>query len=168
MDPETWVATYAAIVATGALFLEVRRWFESGPRVVVQPRPNMMLIGTDGDDDEEGILIVNVYNRGDASTTITGLSLYEFPSWWARYRFKASRAFFIPNPQPAGSLPIVPKELRPGGHWVGLARPRPELTGDIETGRFCAAIHCTDRDKPYLARIPKRKPESKADKGKPI
>ena len=27
------VAIYAAIVATGALFLEIRRWVESGPRL---------------------------------------------------------------------------------------------------------------------------------------
>jgi hypothetical protein len=33
LEPEgvgAWVAVYAAIVSTGALFLEVRRWFESG------------------------------------------------------------------------------------------------------------------------------------------
>jgi len=31
------------------------------------------------------------------------------------------------------------------------------VTGDIETGSFWAAIHTTDRAKPYLAHIPKRK-----------
>ena len=48
-DWQVWVAVYAAIVATGALFLEVRRWFESGPRLYLMASTNMIFVGGGAD-----------------------------------------------------------------------------------------------------------------------
>jgi hypothetical protein len=42
---------YAAIVATGALFLEIRRWFESGPRLKVTIICPAIQVGGAQEDD---------------------------------------------------------------------------------------------------------------------
>ena len=47
---ETIVAAYAAIVATGALFLEVRRWFEDGVKLSISMMPRAGVIGGLKDD----------------------------------------------------------------------------------------------------------------------
>lgn len=147
-----WITGYAAIVATGALFLEVRRWFESGPRIYVKASPNMIML--DGSKQISGLLMVNVVNRGDTPTTITHFGLVEYSNVWARLVDRQSHSFLILHPQPEGNPPIIPAVLRPGERWMGMAHPRPDVTGDIQTGTFWAAIYTTDRDKPYLARIP--------------
>ena len=154
MSAEAWVACYAAIVATGALALEIRRWFESGPKLITKARANMVLI--DGSETIEGLLVVDVVNRGDASTTIETLAILEFPNIWKRWRMKPSRSFIIPHPQPKGTPPSLPKLLSPGQKWTGIGHDRSDVTGDIQTGQFYAAVYTTDRDRPYLAHVPKR------------
>jgi len=154
MTSTDWIAVYAAIVATGALALEVRRWFESGPRLTVQAKANMMMIDNLG-KQENGLTVATVTNRGDAPTTITSLGIVEYPSYWARLRNRTTREFLVVHPSDSHPLPYV---LAPGTHWIGIARKRPDLYGDIQTGTMWVAIGTTNRGKPYLARIPKRKP----------
>ena len=161
MDASTVVAIYAAIVATGALALEVRRWFESGPKIFIRAVPNMMVVG-DG-VEEKDLLAVTAYNRGDQSTTVTHMVLVEYDNLWSRLRDKRSKSYIIPNPQLSGHPPSIPKELPTGGQWMGFARSRPDVVDDIETGKFWAGVHTTSRDRAYLARIRKRKPVPKGD-----
>ncbi|CDZ55513.1 hypothetical protein [Neorhizobium galegae] len=154
--PEAWVATYAAIVATGALSLEIRRWFESGPKIYVRATANMIMLDGRG-GQTKGLLIVYVTNRGDTPTTITNLCLLDYPNVLARWRDKASRSFVIPHPQPPGTPPTIPHVLNPGQQWAGMAHDRSDVTGDVQTGTMYAAVYTTDRNRPYVVRIPKRK-----------
>jgi len=157
MNAADWIAIYAAIVATGALFLEIRRWFESGPQIHVRATPNMMVLGGSSPEEERDLLMVHAYNRGDQPTTITNMVIFEYSSRWSRWRGRPKSTFLIPHPQLTGRPPIIPAELRPGGQWSGMARTRSEITGDLQSGCFWAGVVTTDRDRPYLARIPKRK-----------
>ena len=154
---EKWIAIYAAIVATGALALEVRRWFESRPRLFLHVGTNMMVISSDG-NDEHNLTIVTVMNRGDAPTTITKLEVNEFASWCDRRRYRPNAVFLITNPQPIDARPNVPALLDAGSRWIGYIRPRPDLISDIQSGTMWVAVHTTDRDRPYLARVPPRRP----------
>lgn len=159
MDAGDWIAIYAAIVASGALALEVRRWFESGPKIRLRANPGMTLIGHSGVEKND-ILVVNAVNRGDAPTTITHLCLLEYPSRWAAWRKKHTQSFVVLHPQPEGYPPIIPKILGRGEEWTGLAHPQGEVAEALQKGTMWAAIYTTDRDKPYVAHIPKRKPEA--------
>jgi len=64
MDLTTGVAVYAAIVATGALFLEVRRWFESGPRLNIHVMPEAKTFNLPGTENNT-YLVATVKNRGN-------------------------------------------------------------------------------------------------------
>jgi hypothetical protein len=44
-DPKTWVAIYAAIVATSALLLNLRTWIESRPRLKINIIPDGVIFG---------------------------------------------------------------------------------------------------------------------------
>jgi hypothetical protein len=161
MSGEAWVAGYAAIVATGALALEIRRWFESGPKLYVRARGGMVMI--DGDDQHDNMLVVNVTNRGDTPTTIETLAVLRFKNRWKRWRLDATDSYIILHPQPAGSPPVIPSVLQPGHKWTGLGHDRSDVTGDIQTGHCWAAIYTTDRDRPYLAHIPKKATRKELD-----
>jgi hypothetical protein len=61
-DPKTWIAIYAAIVATSALFLNIRTWFEVQPRLRIRLIPDGLVIGGGPEHDEKDLIIVNVTN----------------------------------------------------------------------------------------------------------
>jgi hypothetical protein len=156
MTADAWIAVYAAIVATGALALEIRRWFEAGPKIYLSAKPNMTLLDGLG-KTTEGILVVNATNRGDAPTTITTLALLDYPSRWAKWRNKARASFIVPRPNPHGAGQVLPHVLSPGHQWVGIAQGDLGTTGDIESGTFWVAVYTTDRESAYMVRIPKRR-----------
>jgi hypothetical protein len=162
LKPEVWVAIYAAIVSTGALFPEVRRWFESGPRLKVTLIPDGMIIGGDPQFDETDLIIVNVINRGDMPVLITNLLIYEMPTWWARLRSRPTRTFVVTNPQIKGYPRNVPSELKTAERWTGVLRKRPDKVADLHTGTFYAGVSISHKDKPFLVRI---KAKSETNKG---
>jgi len=79
----TWTApleaaatAYAAIVATAAFALEVRRWLKERPKLDISLMPDAVMVTSGGSDEDESdesderFLLVNVVNRGGSSTTI--------------------------------------------------------------------------------------------------
>ncbi len=81
------VAAYAAIVATSALVLEVRRWFESGARLKIHIMPEGKTVNMPGTEDKT-YLVATVTNRGNAPTTITHFALRDYGDWFGRLRSK--------------------------------------------------------------------------------
>ena len=91
MTESTWTAplksiatAYAAVVATLALGLEVRRWLKERPKLDITLMPDAVMVtsgGSDEDESDERFLVVNVVNLGGTSTTIEGLSLVEFTTF---------------------------------------------------------------------------------------
>jgi hypothetical protein len=108
MDDPTWVAIYAAIVATSALLLNLRMWLESGPRLKINLTPDGMVIGGGPQFDETDIVIVNVTNRGRTPVLITNLLLWEMPTWRARWRRRPTRTFVVANTSLKGYPPNIP------------------------------------------------------------
>jgi hypothetical protein len=151
---ETIVAAYAAIVATGALFLEVRRWFEEGVKLSISMMPRAGVIGG-LEDDANTYFHVSVANRGAVPTTITHLAFLVFPSWWARWRRRPTQSFYVPRPWMSGLTPNIPQELKPGAQWMGLAHPDEKLRAILESGSAYVAIYTTSLDRPFLKRIEK-------------
>jgi hypothetical protein len=157
MKPETCVAIYAAIVGTGALLLNFKTWIDSGVKLKISLIPDGVVIGGGPEFDERDIIIVSVTNRGDASTMITGLHLFEIPSWWRLWRFRPTHCYLVANPQLKGYPPNVPSELLPAKAWHGAIRNQPDDPLDVRTGNFYAGIYASHRDRPYLKHIPKKK-----------
>jgi hypothetical protein len=149
MTEPTWTAplesvatAYAAVVATLAFGLEIRRWLKEAPRLDVSLVPDGVVIGGDPSDDADNLMIVNVVNRGGASTKLENLFVFEFESDLSRWRRRPKRSFIVANPQLTGYRQTFPLCLsqtnagpgssarggsssirRPGISTWGLARP---------------------------------------------
>jgi hypothetical protein len=64
-DSQTsWIAIYAAIVATAALLLNFRSWYEKRVRLKLSLMPDAMIMGGFQERDEKGLMALNVVNRG--------------------------------------------------------------------------------------------------------
>jgi hypothetical protein len=111
MKPEIWVSIYAAILATSALALNVRTWFDAGVRLKLSVIPDGVVFGGDPQFDEKALVIVTVINRGRTVTVIPNLLLYEFSSKWKVWRNRPNKTYVIPNPQLKGYPSNVPMEL---------------------------------------------------------
>lgn len=152
---EVGVAIYAAVVGTGALFLEVRRWFESRPRLVVSVAPGMATFNIPETEDNTYV-IVTVANRGAFATTVTHLGLLGYPSWWRRLWRKHTRATFV-NCTIPGSIPL-PHMLGPGAKWEGMILENDDLRDWAESDRVYVVIYASHSDRGALLRL-KLKPE---------
>ncbi len=156
------VAAYAAIVATAALGLEVRRWFESGARLKIDIMPEAKTFNIPGTEGNT-YLVATVTNRGNAPTTITHFAVRDYGSWLGRIRSKPTWTVVIPSPQPPGTTSIIPKTLQPGEIWTGMVLydDKDELKGRIETGQLYVMIYASHADKPILKRVhvPPQPPE---------
>jgi hypothetical protein len=156
MEATDWIAVYAAVVATGALLLEVRRWLESGPRLYISMMVDPVVITPGESADERLALSVRVDNRGTGSTTITNLCLHRYPTWFHRLLNRPTDMFVVLHPEPTGYPPNVPKILGPGQQWTGWVRPRPDVV-DIHSSGMFVALYANHKRRPTLKRIPKKK-----------
>ena len=159
---QIWVAIYAAIVATGVGFLEVRRWVEERPRLSISASPNMQTINVRGTEDKTYVM-VNVSSRGALPTTITNLGLLEFPNWRQRIRRKSSRSAIITNPSlPGTAIGKLPDRFDPGSLWSGAIDQNQELDEWMHSGRLFVAIYASHSDRPVVERL-KPQPKSLED-----
>ena len=153
MDASSWVAIYAAIVGTGALALEVRRWVESGPRLSIAVMPEAAL-STDRGKEIKRYLVVTVRNRGNAATTLTHLEIRRMENLNERIRGKPSKQYVVMRPEPPGSPPVLPSVLEPGRQWMGMALPDAEMRDEIASGHMYVAIHGSHSERPTIKKIP--------------
>jgi hypothetical protein len=157
MKPEAWIAIYAAVVATSALLLNFRSWFEAGPRLHLSLMIDGMTIGGGPDLDEENLIILTVTNRGREPTMIVNMVLFKMESWYQRWAIRPLKNYVIPNPQLKGYPPNVPSDLDPSKKWTGAIRQRPDILPDIHNGTYYVGVYTSHRNRPYLKLIPKRK-----------
>ena len=148
------VAAYAAIVATAAMALEVRRWVETGPRLKINIMPKAETFNMPGTEGKV-YLVANVTNRGNAPTTITHFAMCDYGSWLGRILSKPTWVGIVANPQPPGTTSTIPKTLQPGEIWSGMALydDEDELKGRIKTGWLHVMIYASHADKPILKRV---------------
>lgn len=149
------IAVYAAIVATGALVLEVRRWFEAGPKLVIRVSPEAVRLTIGGSETEKHqIAMVSVYNRGGSPTTLTSIMILKYNTPFHRLLGDPEASYFIPNPSMDPKNPGMPTELNPGQKWQAyISKERDDAVGNLVSGKHYAEIMATHRDRPYIVRI---------------
>lgn len=144
-----WIAVYAAVVATGALFLEIRRWFESRPRLYIDIATGMVTVGVPHTQGET-LVSVTVHNRGAAPTTINNLSMISYSSWWHRLRGTHAWAAVVLTGPPSAPIPHL---LPPGGQWKGFILEDEDLRERADSQRVYVCVWASHRDKPIRAHL---------------
>ncbi|SDQ64134.1 hypothetical protein SAMN05428982_1929 [Pseudoxanthomonas sp. CF385] len=152
-----WVAAYAALVSTGALALEVRRWFESGVRLRLSQMSPALVVGDPLVPKDARYLAVFVSNYGDRATTIENLGLLEFKGafwWWKRLRNKPTKSGITPNPALPGRQPVLPALLEPGQRWQGhIDWIAVKQWLDECDGKLWVAVWYSSRTRPVMMRV---------------
>lgn len=143
------IAIYAAIVGTGALFLEVRRWFESGPRLKLSIISNAKMLGSFWEGEDATYLAMTVINRGDRATTVTNACLHQIDGRLSYIRKRWSRAAVLADVE-GMTLPHV---LEPGRQWQGRSKYDDDMMTWAQSGRLYVAIYTSHRQSPLLRRI---------------
>jgi hypothetical protein len=139
-NPEVWVAIYAACVASGALLLQLRTWFMSGPRLRLSVISDGLIMGGDPQFDERDLVIVNATNVGTAATMIINLGIEERYPFYYFWRRRPIASLIVTNPQMKGYPPNVPSLLEPAHQWTGIIRNRPDVIPNLRNGDFYAVI----------------------------
>ena len=150
MITSDYVAWYGAAIGTLVLFWDIYKWKMEGPRLSGKANANMELFDTVSRQQDAGkFLIVEIVNRGTATTTLTSFCLFHHPNQIYRILGLKKRSYFIPTPT-GSSLPF---ELTQGGRWTGGAKHNPELSQLLSKGVLFAAVHHTLSNKPYKIRV---------------
>ena len=148
MDLSDLAVIYAALVATAALALEIRRWAESGPRIFVHLMPWAKMAGG-GRVDPATYLHVSATNRGFVPTTITHCLLLEFPSIFHRWLHRPSKTAIVV----VGGPTPVPYVTAPGTQWGGQAIYDGELLEWAKSGRLFAGVTASHRIRPFIKKV---------------
>jgi len=154
MKPEIWISIYAAILATTALALNIKTWFDSGVKLKLSVIPDGVVMGGDPQFDEKDLVILNVINRGRTPTMVSNLLLFEYQNKWRLWRNRPTKIYVIPNPQFKGYPSNVPVNLEPSQKWTGALRMRPDLKVNPHDGKHYIGITTTNRDRQYMILIP--------------
>jgi hypothetical protein len=161
MEVSDWAALLAMLISAGALALEVRRWFEGGPRIYVTVMANAKTVPAD--DGRPKFLII-VTNKGDVSTTITHMVMYSYRSQIHRIFGKPYESGFIPNPSIHAGLSGLPYELGINKQWAGGAYYDDELKESRRKGHLYVGVHATHSNGRFLAKVPATEPKVPAKK----
>ena len=156
MGYEIWIAFYAAIVATFAVGLEVRRWVESGARLAISIIAEGQTFGPmQSARDDKTYICITVMNKGDAPTTITHVAGYYYKNLWKWLRRKPDRIFIVPKPNlvPGQEIPFF---LEQGKIFYGFIEHTEESQRLMNDGYLYAAILGTHRTRPHFARVKKQ------------
>jgi hypothetical protein len=146
------VAAYAAIVATAALALEIRRWFESGVRLRLSVMTDSIMVGGSLPRSKDKYIGLSVNNIGEAATTVTHMVLYKYKGWWQRLRRRPDITAIVASPT-AHSGQAFPFFLESGKYFHGLALQSDEVCEWMSEGWLYVGIIGTHSSDPILAKV---------------
>jgi len=142
MDTTDWIAGLALLVAGGALALEIRRWFESGPRLLLSVMADAVHVPADDGRPKYAITIVN---RGNAPTTLTHMVAFGYKSRFHKWaRRKAYFTAIVPKNE-------IPQEVGAFRNWILVGRYDDRLTEMRKKGQLYVGVIATHRTRPILA-----------------
>lgn len=159
MGTSEWIATLALIVSSGALFLELRRWYESGAKIHITIMADAMQFPVDApDDDDRPKLLVRATNRGDVPTTLTLMVVYSYRNWLYRRLGKPFRTAFVPQTIGYWGSPGLPAQVGVNETWHGVATYTETLTEHRRKGRLYAGVIASHSNRPFLVKVPPESP----------
>jgi len=94
-------------------------------------------------------LLVRVYNRGSAPTTLMALTFEFWPSSVSRLLAREPEYFFVPLPQPNPTPALV----EPGREWTTIVVPNPILDRARNGGVLVCRIEHSMSDQPARRRV---------------
>jgi hypothetical protein len=146
IDP---TAIYAALVATLVFAWNIYVWRNSGPRLKVTARMNMLIMGGSAEEESKVFLIVDPTNIGSKKTTITNVLVLSYANGWRRFRKRPNWTAVFNN---VGGTYPVPYVLDVGHNFSSKA-DQVELVEKIRDTYFYAGVAHSFANVPVLVRV---------------
>jgi hypothetical protein len=155
MTASDWIAIIALVIATGALALEIRRWFEGRPRLYLSVMGDAI---TFPHDDGRPKLALSVIKRGAVPTMLTHMVAFTYRSRWDRLRAKPDVAGIINSDR-------IPADLGVNKTWFGTMYYDDRTTSSREKGLLYVGVIASHRRGEVLVRVPPKRevPDKKID-----
>lgn len=150
MTVTDWTAVVALAFSAAALALEVRRWFESRPRLLLSVMGDAIRVPGDDGIPRSALSVVN---RG-TPTVLNLMLVYTFESRWRKWTGKPTMTGVVA--QPGVSMPF---ELGTNKTWTGLMEHDAETQAARAQGQLYLGVSSTHTDKLYFAKVPPKKLE---------
>lgn len=144
-----FVALWGAILSTIVLAWDIYKWRTAGPKLRVSVQPNMESFNMPQYDGET-LILTNVSNYGDRSTTITNFVLLYYKNLWSLIRGRNDKGLIVPNPSVAQPLPY---ELKQGTIWNGVSIQNAEVECMSQQGYLMCALYHSHSAKPIMRRL---------------
>ncbi|MFB2563466.1 hypothetical protein [Rhizobium sp. IMFF44] len=153
MKVTDWVAIIALIISTAAFVLQLKRWFDEGPKLRLSLMADAIFVPM---DDKRPKLVLTVINRGSAPTLITHMIAFTFDSRWKRLLNKPSMTGVVNS-----TLQRVPSEIGVNQTFMGSMVYDEKLTKARAEGRLYVGVIASHSNKNFLIKVPMEKPEKK-------
>ena len=147
MTVSDWIAVIALIVSSGALALEVRRWFENRPRLYLSVMGDAI---TFPEDDGQPKLALSVINRGTLPTTLTHMVAFSYPSLWRRFWRKPKVTGLVNSDH-------IPAELGVNKTWLGTMIYDDALAAARAKGLLYFGVVASHTRGEFLIRVPRKR-----------
>lgn len=153
------LAVWGAFIATLVLIWDIFKWKRSGPQIVFEALPNMMVLGVPTLSKDKTYIIAKATNKGDRTTTITNLGVRYYSNRFCKLLQRPKWQGVIAN---TGLKPL-PYILKPGETWSGLI-DQDEFNDELyERGILIVELYCSHSKKPKKVRVRPQKPKEKEE-----
>lgn len=148
-------ALVAIVISAGALTLELRRWFDSGPKLHLSLIADGMLMPG---DDGVAKLFITVTNRGDTPTTITHMICFAQWPWWQFWQRKPIMTGIVNS-----SIQPIPYEVGVNRSWMGRLNYDDTLDAYRAKGQLYVGVIANHSGRQYLKLVPPKRPDALKD-----
>ncbi len=142
------IAILALVIASGSFALELKRWFDQGPKLHLSLIADAVMVP---DDDGRDKLFLTVTNRGDVPTLVTHMIVYVYDDWLRYLRGKRSMQGVVNS-----TIQAIPSVVPVNGTFKGMLVYNEELKEARERKRLYVGVICSHSSRDFLIRVPKR------------
>src|ERR1035438_6599831 len=135
-DKANIVAWWGAILSSIVFLWDIYKWRTAGPKLRLRVQTGMEMLNAP-EYAGKTLLLMEVVNYGERSTTITSAVLVSYTSFLSRLRKRHDRVFVIPFPNSEQPLPF---ELKPGSIWRGMGVQDRSLEAAARSGYFYCLV----------------------------
>jgi|CXWL01.1.fsa_nt_gi hypothetical protein len=155
MNFSDYLASVALTLSAAALALELRRWFDSKPRLHLSVMDNAVFYPY---DDGREKMVLSVTNRGGNDTTIMHFIVFKYKTRLHKIFNRTSLTSIVNSIQTPESM-ALPSMLRTAEIWRGICHHDESTINMRECGQLYIGIYASHSDKPILKRVrPKKLP----------
>ncbi len=143
MTTSDFIAVLALVISSGGLFIQIRSWMTSKPRLLLSTMAEAESVPKDGKGTRA---VVTVTNRGSVPTMLTHMVAYTYDNRWKYWRGKPSIMGIVTSTD-------IPAKLEPNAYWLGQMSYTPELRQTMKQGKLYLGVIATHSNKIFLARV---------------